>query len=392
MGYTLLMGSSATTTEVDIISLVDKIFSKAIDTGTSDVHLDPETDGFNVRFRIDGLLYLAQTLEKSLEEGLISRIKVLSQLNITERRLPQDGHLEFSHQNFVYNIRISTFPTNRGESVVMRILDRKGSVFEIKDLGLDENEVQTLENMITNPFGIILVTGPIGSGKTSFLYSILNKLRTINKNIVTIEDPVEVNLPGVRQLQVRENIGLDFSKAIRSIARQDPNVIMVGEIRDNDTAYTAFQAALSGVLVFATFHTFDVPGLILRLLEMNIPRSVVAHSIRGVISIRLVRKICSVCHQPLPTNQETNGSIFEESIDKCAQCHGIGYFGRTCVSQIIPFDNDTRLKILEGTALSDLQAFFSQKGYKTLKEVGAEKVSSGITTAEEIARVIGVLE
>ncbi|OGN09848.1 MAG: hypothetical protein A3J46_04665 [Candidatus Yanofskybacteria bacterium RIFCSPHIGHO2_02_FULL_41_11] len=377
----------------DVPSLVNSIFIKAIENRASDIHFEPEDFNLNVRFRIDGLLYLIDKLDKNLEKASISRIKVLSQLDITEYRLPQDGHLEFRHQNRLHNMRVSTFPTVRGEAVVLRILDREDIVMKIEDLGLDPNQLTTVQKLITHPFGIILITGPMGSGKTSFLYSVLNTIGTPDKNIITIEDPIEFNMPNIRQSQVKESIGLDFTKAMRSIARQDPNIIMLGEIRDPDTAHITFQAALSGVLVLTTFHTFDVPGLIIRMLEMGIPRSVLAHAIKGVISMRLVRKICPQCKSPRLYSSNEDGNIQLNTSNSlrngCSLCHSIGYYGRIGIFEVIPFDNETQLKILEGLSASEMQAFFDQKKHKSLRQSAIDKINEDITTAEEVMRIIG---
>ncbi|MDP3792125.1 MAG: GspE/PulE family protein [bacterium] len=378
----------------DVTNLVTEIFIKAIERRASDIHLEPEDSSFNVRFRVDGLLYLVDKLSIDLKDPLISRIKVMSQLDITEHRLPQDGHIEFKNQDTVHNMRISTFPTLRGEAVVVRILDRKDIVMKIVDLGLNSNQLSIIQKLIATPFGIIVITGPTGSGKTSFLYSIINTLGTSDKNIVTIEDPVEFNIPGIRQSQVKESIGLDFAKAMRSVARQDPNVVMLGEIRDSDTAHMAFQASLSGALVLTTFHTFDVPGVVVRLLEMGIPRSVLAHAIKGVISMRLLRKICSECKTPRSFTPDENGNIqFGDSdttsVAKCSLCHNVGYYGRTGIFEIVPFDNETKFRILEGISTSEMLTFFENKKFGSLWQSATDKINQGITTAEEVMRVIG---
>jgi len=378
----------------DVTDLVNQIFAKAIEQRASDIHIEPEDDTLNVRLRIDGLLYLVDTYAKELKDSIISRIKVMSLLDITEHRLPQDGHVEFKYKERVHNMRIATFPTSKGEAVVLRILDREDVVMGIGDLGLDDNQLATVQTLISNPFGIILTTGPTGSGKTSFLYSIISALGSSDKNIVTVEDPIEFNIPGIRQTQVKESIGLDFSKAMRSIARQDPNIVMLGEIRDADTAHMVFQAALSGVLVLTTFHTFDVPGLVIRLLEMSIPKSVLAHAIKGVISIRLVRKICQQCKSPKPfmtsTGQYIQLKTASPTEEKCHLCHDIGYYGRIGLFEIIPFDTETQLKIMENIPSAELQNFFQQKQHKGLWESAADKVNAGITTVEEVTRVLGL--
>ena len=278
--------------------LVDQIIHQAIEGKASDIHLDPSREGLVVRFRVDGILYAIQTLEQYTEEEVVSRIKVMAQMNIAERRFPQDGHFEFPHEEKTYNIRVSTAPTIYGEATALRILNREDVIVGLGDLGLNAEQLKLATKIIASPSGMVLVTGPTGSGKTTFLYSALGTFNKVARNIITLEDPVEFPMQSVRQIQIDESIGLGFAKSMRAMVRQDPDVIMLGEIRDSETAQMAFQAALTGILVFATFHTFDVPGLVIRLIEMGVPRSVVAHALSGVISSRLARKICSACAQP----------------------------------------------------------------------------------------------
>jgi type IV pilus assembly protein PilB len=380
--------------------IVDAIVNNAIESKASDIHLDPDREGMNVRFRIDGILYPIQKIEQYAEEEIISRIKVMAQMDIAERRFPQDGHFEFTHENRIYNIRSSTAPAIYGEAVALRILNREDVIVGLGDLGLNTEQLSLVNKIIASPSGIVLVTGPTGSGKTTFLYSALGTFNKVSRNIVTLEDPVEFPMQSIRQIQIDEAIGLTFAKSMRAIVRQDPDIVMLGEIRDTETAQMAFQAALTGILIFATFHTFDVPGLIIRLIEMGVPRSVVAHAISGVISTRLARKICPSCAKPYTLSEFDRKALGEKAVGLgelkkgagCEHCHDSGYLGRTGLFEIAYFDDETKSKIIEGASPNDLRDFFKTKSTMSLRDSAIEKIRGGITTAEEAVRVIGVLE
>ncbi len=377
---------------------VDHLFRSAVDNRASDIHLEPERESLNVRYRIDGMLYPMETIAKHLQEEIISRIKVLSQMDITEHRYPQDGHLEFTHKEKIYNIRISTFPTTYGEVAVLRILNREDVVLELENLGLEAEQLHIINKLITRPYGMILITGPSGSGKTTLLYSILNDLNKPDNNIITFEDPVEFQMAGTRQTQVSEAIDFTFSRAMRGALRQDPDIIMVGEIRDADTAQMAIQAALTGRLLFSTFHTLDVAGVVIRLIEMGVPRSVVAHAMAGVVSSRLLRKICSSCSVPYQLTEHEKkelGSVQDErsyNLQKgkgCGECRNSGYLGRTGIFEVVYFDEEVTSRIIGDTPLETLRDLFRQKEIITLRDAALRKVSRGITTVEEVLRVTG---
>lgn len=379
------------------VDWMERILADAIDSRASDIHLEPERESFNVRFRIDGILYTIESLTKYSQEKIISRIKVLSNVNITEHRLPQGGNFEFNYKDRIYNIRTSTLPTPNGEAIVLRILNREEILIRIQDLGFDKNQLETMNRLIISPHGMILTTGPSGSGKTTLLYSTLNELNKPDNNIIALEDPIEFQMPTIRQVQITEGSGLDFARAMRSVLRQDPDIIMVGEIRDPETAQMAFQAALTGILVFSTFHTLDVPGLVARLVEMGMPRSVIAQAIEGVVSSRLLRKICDSCKKPYQLSDyekmilgdKSKGKKFQKG-EGCKNCLNSGYFGRTGIFEVVHFDNEIRSSIISKEPYASLHKLLKEKGIKTLRESAIDKVFQGITTVEEIARVTGV--
>jgi len=377
--------------------LVNYILRNAISDKVSDIHFDPERDGLKIRFRIDGILYPLEGSIKYPREEVISRIKVLAKMDIIEHRFPQDGHFEFAYNDKVYNIRVSTYPTIYGEALVSRILNKEEVIVSIENLGFAQDQLESVDKIVSNPYGMVLITGPTGSGKTTFLYSILNSFQREDRNIITLEDPVELELNTIRQLQINENVGLTFSRVMRSIIRQDPDIIMLGEIRDTETAQKAFQLALTGVLVFSTFHTFDVPGLIIRFIEMGVPRSVVAHALEGIISTRLVRKICSSCVSPYKLTSIEQKFLGEQAgvhnFKKgkgCGVCRNSGYSGRTGIFEVIRFDEEIRSGITENLSASAIRELLERKKVKSLKDSALEKIFQGITTTEEIIRVLGV--
>ena len=376
--------------------ILDQILNNAIEYGASDVHFEPNGQQFNVRFRVDGLLYQISGLTNFPQEAITSRIKVVSEMDLFEHHLPQDGHFEFIYKDKVYNIRVSTSPTVHGQAVVLRLFNREAFVKEISELGFEPEQLATVKNIIASPYGMILITGQIGSGKTTLLYSILNSLSTPQRNIITLENPVEFSVPNIRQLQVNESVGLTFSLAMRAAVRQDPDVIMLCEIRDSETAQIALQAALTGTLVFSTFHTFDVSGLIIRLMEMGVPRSVLAHALTGVISSRLVRKICTNCAQSYSlTDAEAKvlgAEVATADFKKgqgCDVCHNSGYLGRTGIYEVIQFDDEIMTAIVEEKPIAELRQLLQSKIVLSLRQAAIKKVMAGTTTIEELIRVIG---
>jgi type IV pilus assembly protein PilB len=379
--------------------VLDNLIGMAIENRASDIHFEPTREGFSVRFRIDGILHPIQSLNLSTEEQIVSRIKILSQMDIVEHRLPKDGHFEFAYKSKIYSIRVSTMPEIYGESIVFRIHGEQDVILKMEDLGLDADQLELLKDLIRSPNGLILVTGPTGSGKTNLLYSIVNFLNSPEKNIVTIEDPVEYQLENVRQTSINSEIGLTFASAIRSILRQDPDVIMLGEIRDPETAIMAVQASLAGILLLSTFHTFDLPALVNRLVEMNVERSVVAQSIRGVIAVRLVRKICENCKAETPADEkqlelmpeEFRGAKFYEG-KGCNVCQNLGFVGRTGIFEIMNIDSSIRSAIFDSQPSSVILNLLKEKKVKNLKMAAFEKVASGITTIDEALRVTGYLK
>ncbi len=381
---------------MEIKEAIDIILHNAIDNKASDVHFEPERNNINIRFRIDGVLYKTESLPKDSQDMVVSRIKVLSQMNITEHQLPQDGHFEFAHNNKIYNMRVSTFQTSYGEVVVLRILDRDDILIELEKLGFYENQLETMNKLINNPYGMVLITGPCGSGKTTLLYSVLNKINNDGNNIITLEDPIEFQLSNIRQSQIDEKIGLGFSKGLRAILRQNPDVIMVGEIRDSETAQMAVQASLTGILVFSTFHTLDVPALVTRFIEMGVPRSVVAQALAGAVSSRLVRKICDHCRTSYQLTDYEKNFLGDKSKNYdfqkgngCDHCHGSGYSGMAGIFEIAYFDREIKDHIIGQKPPSELREILRKKGIKTLQEIAIQKVLDGVTTIEETVRVTG---
>lgn len=387
----------------DVSSWFENIIVSAIEKRASDVHFEPERDSFNVRFRIDGLLQQYETLTKYYQDNVISMIKVMSNMNITERRLPQDGHFEFTYMNRTLNIRVSAFPTLYGETVVFRILNREDVLIDLGRLGFLPDQLEVVSKLVASSSGMILTTGPTGSGKTNLLYSIIHALNKPDKNIVTLEDPIEYQMANIRQTQINESIGLSYLTAMRSVIRQDPDVVMLGEIRDVETAQMAVLATLIGVLIFSTFHTFDVPALITRFLEFGITHSIIAQTIKGVISTRLVRVICESCKEPF---EATGLDKFDSHIKEllkirtapsnlqkgrgCEKCGNTGYLGRTGIFEVVYFDEEMKTSIIERKPPSYISEILKRKKIKTLRDSAMEKVFEGITTTEEASRVLGV--
>lgn len=386
------------TEEPPAIRLANVIMLEAVRLGASDIHIHPRTKNVAVRYRIDGVLHDKIHFPHGIHMALVSRIKVMSELDVTERRRPQDGRITVKTPMRIIDLRISTLPTINGEKVVMRLLDRNASVQRLSELGLSPSNLARIENVVTKPQGIILATGPTGSGKTTTLYSLLQHNATPEKNYVTIEDPVEYFLDMAGQVMIKEKIGLDFSTVLRAILRQDPDVILLGEIRDFETAEVAFHAALTGHLVYSTLHTNSTVATIARLLDLGLKPYVVASAIEAIVAQRLARRICSHCRAEATPETELRyklGDLFQDAGMKffkgtgCPKCNGTGYAGRVALYEILVPSDDMKDLISSGASLIEIAKLAKAEGISTLIEDGQQKVSAGLTTAEEILRVLG---
>jgi general secretion pathway protein E len=383
--------------DAPLVKLVNLIFSQAVQEGASDIHIEPFERSLKVRYRIDGVLYDRLTPPKSLQQAIVARIKVMSGLDIAEKRLPQDGRIGLRVGGSHVDVRVSTLPTGHGERVVLRLLDKKALRLGLADLGLSGGDQTILEAFLRRPHGIVLVTGPTGSGKTTTLYAALASINTSDKNIITVEDPIEYDLKGVGQIQVNPKIELTFAAGLRSILRQDPDIIMVGEIRDRETAEVAIQASLTGHLVLSTLHTNDASSAVVRLVEMGIEPFLVASSLLGVVAQRLVRVLCSRCKQRLEVPPELDarfdgalpaGSrIYKAS--NCPACLQTGYQGRTGLYEMLVVDDTIQSEILAGAAAPTLRAAAKKQGMRSLLHDGLQKVLAGTTSLEEVLRVAG---
>ncbi|MFH1783781.1 MAG: type IV-A pilus assembly ATPase PilB [bacterium] len=383
--------------EAPVVKLVNLIIMQAIRDGASDIHIEPEEDILRTRFRIDGILREATSTPKELQSAIVSRIKIMSELDIAERRVPQDGRFQIKVENRSIDLRVSTFPTVHGENVVMRILDTASVLLGVEQLGFSANIQERFEEVIRKPYGIVLVTGPTGSGKTTTLYAALNAINTIDKNIITVEDPVEYRLKLIRQCQINPKAGLTFATGLRSILRQDPDVIMVGEIRDLETAEIAIQSALTGHLVFSTLHTNDAASTVTRLMDMGVEPFLISSSITGVIAQRLVRTICPDCktsYKPSPETLKRLGmdeskqdTVFYKG-EGCKKCNENGYRGRIGIMELLTLNGDVRELIVQKAAADAIKKVARESGgMHTMREDGFKKVLNGVTTVEEVLRV-----
>ena len=382
--------------DAPIIKLVNSLIVEAFKMRASDIHLEPMSKSFRVRYRIDGVLHELKSPPKRLQAAIISRLKIQSNMSIAEKRVPQDGRIQTQVGGKMIDLRVSCLPTNHGESIVMRILDKEGLRLGLPELGFFTDDQQTFERLIGLPDGILLVTGPTGSGKTTTLYSCLNFINRPDRKIITVEDPVEYILSGINQVQVSEVIGMTFAAALRSMLRQAPNVIMLGEIRDLETATIAINASLTGHLVFSTLHTNDAPGAVTRLIDIGVKPFLVASSTRALMAQRLVRKVCRKCATPhMPSEAElralnidpnrTQGATFLRG-KGCGECSKTGYRGRFGIFEIFVIDDEARKLIYSKVPTSVLRARAREMGMRTLREDGARKVLAGLTTAEEVIR------
>ena len=381
--------------EAPVVRLVNLLLEEAVKAEASDIHIEPFEDTLRVRYRIDGLLYDQESPPHRLQAALGSRVKLMAEMNIAERRLPQDGRIRLTLGARRVDIRVSTIPTIHGESIVMRLLDRSSVFVPFDRLGFHPATAQAFAGLIRRPHGILLVTGPTGSGKTTTLYAGLDKINTSDKKIITVEDPVEYQLEGVNQIPVRSKIGLSFATGLRHIVRQDPDVIMVGEIRDLETAEIAIQAALTGHLVLSTLHTNDAPSAVTRLQDMGAEPYLVSSVLDGVLAQRLVRRICPHCtvpDDPHPADLLVIGIEGPPAVQLyrgagCAACRGTGYRGRTGIYELFTMDEQLRSLVMRKVPAGDLRCYAMAKGMVTLREDGWAKVCEGITTVEEILRV-----
>ena len=379
--------------EAPIVKLVNMLITRAVEGRTSDIHIEPFENNMKVRYRIDGALTEVESLPKRIQSAVISRIKIMSRLNIAERRLPQDGRIKLRVSGRDIDLRVSTIPTIYGESIVMRILDRGSTLIVLEHLGFPEKTLEKYKNLITTPYGMLLVTGPTGSGKTTTLYASLSDINSDDKKIITVEDPIEYQIDGINQIQVKPKIGLSFANGLRHIVRQDPDVIMVGEIRDIETAEISIHSALTGHLVFSTLHTNDAPGAVTRLLDMGIEGFLVSSSLIGVLAQRLVRMICPKCREPFKLQQEIIDKMeVEKDITTyhgvgCDYCRNTGYRGRTGIFELMLVDGEIRRMILEKTSSDVIRQKAVSGGMQVLRQCGWDKVRQGITTVEEVIRV-----
>ena len=382
--------------DAPLIKLVNSLITEAFKMRASDIHLEPLPKRFRVRYRIDGMLHEMKAPPKRLQPAIVSRLKIQSNMSISEHRIPQDGRIQTSAGGKLIDLRVSCLPTSHGESIVMRILDKEGLRLGLPELGFFTDDQQTFEKMIGLPDGILLVTGPTGSGKTTTLYSCLHFINRPDRKIITVEDPVEYLLAGINQVQVNEAVGLSFAMALRSILRQAPNVIMVGEIRDVETATIAINASLTGHLVFSTLHTNDAPSAVTRLIDIGVKPFLVASSTRCLMAQRLVRKVCKQCAAPyVPTEGEMRalsldpGSIQGSNFQKgkgCSNCSGTGCRGRFGIFEIFVIDDEARKLIYEKVPSSVLRSRAREMGMRTLREDGIRKAQAGLTTPDEVIR------
>ena len=386
--------------EAPVVRLVNIILTDAIKRGASDIHIEPYEKAFRVRYRVDGILYEVMTPPLRLKDAITSRIKILSKLDIAEKRLPQDGRIKLKARiegrNRELDYRVSILPTLFGEKVVLRLLDKENLKLDLTKLGFERSSLKRFEDAVLKPYGMVLVTGPTGSGKTNTLYSALGRVNTPEVNIMTAEDPVEFQLPGINQVQMKESIGLNFAAALRSFLRQDPNIILVGEIRDFETAEIAIKAALTGHLVLSTLHTNDAPSTISRLMNMGIEPFLVATSVNVIAAQRLVRRACAGCKEETDTPIQTLLSVgFAEAeatgvkVYKgrgCEKCGGTGYKGRVGLFEVMDVTEDIRELILSGATAVELRRKAIEEGMITLRQSGLQKIREGVTTIEEVVR------
>ena len=381
--------------EAPVVRLVNLLLIEALDARASDVHLEAYQDGLRVRYRVDGVLQNAPSPPVHLTAAIISRLKIMAELDIAERRLPQDGRIRLRLQNRQVDVRVSTVPTLRGESVVLRLLDKERGRISLAELGMAPDTLELFTEVVSRPHGIVLVTGPTGSGKTTTLYGAIEMIRTGREKILTVEDPVEYELSGVPQVPVNEKVGVTFAAALRSLLRQDPDIILVGEIRDAETAQIATQAALTGHLVLSTLHTNDAPTALTRLLDLDVAAYLVASTVDAVLAQRLVRVICANCKTETRPDKAAARRLDVEALGLtrvwkgagCPECRGTGYRGRTGVYELLVMDNELRLEVQRRRGSEELRAMAVAEGMRTLLDDGIRAARAGVTTLDEVLRV-----
>ena len=381
--------------EAPVVRLVNLLLIEALDARASDVHLESYQDGLHVRYRVDGVLQNAPSPPLHLTAAIISRLKIMAELDIAERRLPQDGRIRLRLQNRQVDVRVSTVPTLRGESVVLRLLDKERGRISLPELGMAPDTLELFTEVVSRPHGIVLVTGPTGSGKTTTLYAAVEMIRTGREKILTVEDPVEYELPGVPQVPVNEKVGMTFGGALRALLRQDPDIILVGEIRDADTAQIATQAALTGHLVLSTLHTNDAPTALTRLLDLDVAAYLVASTVDAVLAQRLVRVICKNCKVETRPDKAAMRRIDVEAAgltrvwkgEGCDECRGTGFRGRTGIYELVVMDNELRIEVQQRRGSEELRTMAIAKGMRTLLDDGLRAARAGITTLDEVLRV-----
>ena len=375
-----------------VVQQVNTLIQQAIDQEASDIHIEPYETFFRVRYRLDGVLHHVAELSLLQREAITSRLKIMADLDIAEKRRPQDGRIRYTHTGRTIDLRVSTLPTDFGEKIVLRILDKSHLRLDLDMLGFDASDLKVFRRAIHQPYGIILVSGPTGSGKTTTLYAALNEINTDGVNITTIEDPIEYNLAGINQTHVRADIGLTFAQALRAFLRQDPNIIMVGEIRDQETAEIAIRAALTGHLVLSTIHTNDAPTTVTRLTDMGIEPFLVASSLRLIVAQRLVRRICPECKEEIEPDAALLEEFREEKVSVvyrgrgCETCHGTGYRGRTALFEVMPINEPMGELITQRATAYELRRQVQREGMRTLRTIAIERMRAGVTTPEEILR------
>ncbi len=378
-----------------LVNLVEKILSNGIRRGATDVHINPDVKGVRIRYRVDGVLHHGMFLPSKLLNPVVSRIKVMGRMNIAETRVPQDGGAEFFYKNRGLDLRISSFPVIGGENIVIRILDKSQVLVGLESLGFLDDDIDRINEALALPYGMILVTGPTGSGKTTTLYSFLSMINSVSRNMFTIEDPVEYHLTLARQAQVNVKAGLTFATGLRSILRQDPDVILVGEMRDSETAELAVRAALTGHLVFSTLHTNDAASTIVRLTDIGIDPFLVSSTLDTIVAQRLARILCPQCKEPLPADDPAYRAIGADPEKQilyrptgCRACDNAGFKGRTVIYEILKVDRRIRELINSRASIDDIRTAAVENGFRGMSEVGLKKVRQGITTLEEVRSIV----
>lgn len=383
-----------------MVRLVDAVLNDAVHHGASDLHFEPEAQFLRIRYRIDGKMVQIRSIHKDYWSAIAVRIKIMAGMNIAETRKPQDGRIDEEILGRKIDFRVSTQPTINGENIVMRILDEKQSVLTLDRLGFSEHCINILKKLVLRPEGVVILTGPTGSGKTTTLYTVLNYINSIDKNIMTLEDPVEYQIPLIRQSNIKNDIGMDFATGIKAILRQDPDVILVGEIRDKETAITAIQAAMTGHQVYSSLHTNDALSAIPRLMNIGVPNYLMSGSFIGIIAQRLARKLCSNCKQEYSIDQfekKLLGKKFE-TVNKlcksvgCEKCSGTGYRGRTAISEILPFDRELDEMVVQNKTRKEILKYALEAGFVPMVEDGVEKVVKGIIDLKELVRVVDLTD